>query len=566
MKLKSTLFLLLFYLGLNAQDCATPTALLPLQGNNISALTSNGGDLFWDGFDGRFIVPADDINAKTSIFAAGLWIGGFDLADNIKIAAQTYGRSNGKKDYVAGPLKEFGVTTADDCAAFDKIWSVTKQQVDAHLADFEDNGVIDNPNAGIYGWPGRDNAFFEQYNGFSWPTEINRFTHAPFWDLNGNDIYEPDQGEYPHHAALEDNLFPTQLTYTIFNDATIHSESNGDAVRAEIQLCTWNFSCPDNEVLDNTVFVSYTIQNASIESIDSTFVGLWVDFDLGCVDDDYIGSAPDQNAFFVYNQSNSDGFPGTFTCQFGENSYEENPPAQSVTFLNRSLDKFTYYLNGALNPPLEQAEPQLPHEFYNYLTGSWRDGTPFTTGGTGYNPSSTDVADHAFPGDPNDPSSWALINETVIAGDYRVLGSHQFGELVPGQYVNIDMAFTFHRQPGLNHLENVTQMYEDIADLQQSYDSKFADACSNSTLSNQSVIPPSAYQFSPNPTTGLLDLQLGVLELEQIRILDLSGRELRRWGASRGRVQLDISNLPTGMYLMQLQTQQQSATEKLIKI
>ncbi|MCB0581168.1 MAG: hypothetical protein KDD10_17890, partial [Phaeodactylibacter sp.] len=38
-------------------NCSAPGNQAPLNGNNIRAVILTGGDLFWDGNDGRFQVP-----------------------------------------------------------------------------------------------------------------------------------------------------------------------------------------------------------------------------------------------------------------------------------------------------------------------------------------------------------------------------------------------------------------------------------------------------------------------------------------------------------------------------
>ncbi|MEM1323532.1 MAG: T9SS type A sorting domain-containing protein [Bacteroidota bacterium] len=568
MRLKFTILAILWALCIQAQNCPPPEAIMPLRGNNISTVTSNGGDLFWEGTnESEFIVPADDPDPKRTIFAAGLWLGGLDPAWNLKIAAQSYGRSSNRTDFAAGPIEWQGTTVENYCEVFDKIWVVQKADVEAHLADYADNGVIDNPRINIFSWPGKDNAFFGDYHLQPWPAGTHPDTYAPFYDTNADGIYQPDQGEYPFHPGVEDGLFPNQLTWTVFNDFTIHtSTDNTDPILAEIQLCSWNFACTDNEVLNNTVFTSHTIRNAGIETIDSFAVGLWVDFDLGCYTDDYMGSAPELNTFYAYNQDNLDGETSALDCGGGVTTYGENPPVQSITFLNKSLDVFTIARNRFLNPPPGTADPVTAVEYYNYMTGSWLDGTPMTYGGDGYNLNSTDIVKHLYSESPTVPDSWSMLRTSASREDRRCLGTHNAGRLIPGQSVTLDMGFTYTRRPGADFIENVDAMFEDVNELQGIYDNRFAGVCGDAVLSNSSVIPTSAYQLSPNPTQGMVELQLGELHLDQLQLFDLSGRLMMTENNLRGQRQLDLSAFQPGMYLLHLQSGEQIATEKIVVI
>ena len=152
---KSTLVLtfFLFSITYSFAQCEQATAQIDLDANNVKARLRVGGDLWWDSDDGLYVVPNDG-SGTSAIFAGGLWMGGIDPAGNLKLSAQTYGSANGSASYWPGPLDDNGDTDSNNCANFDRFWDVRKTDIDAHLADWEDNGVIDNtiPNS-ILGWP-----------------------------------------------------------------------------------------------------------------------------------------------------------------------------------------------------------------------------------------------------------------------------------------------------------------------------------------------------------------------------------------------------------------------------
>jgi len=77
MKMKLLLFLsfLIKLSFINAQ-CPNPPVTGVVSGNSIQATISNGGDLFFDGNNGQFYAPVDILPLRSTIFVAGLWLGG----------------------------------------------------------------------------------------------------------------------------------------------------------------------------------------------------------------------------------------------------------------------------------------------------------------------------------------------------------------------------------------------------------------------------------------------------------------------------------------------------------
>ncbi|MCB0546919.1 MAG: T9SS type A sorting domain-containing protein [Phaeodactylibacter sp.] len=467
-----TLSFLLLALGITQafgqHDCNASRHQEALNGNNIRTVILSGGDLFWDGNDARFQVPYQPNGAGT-IFAQGLWLGAIDPAGNLKLAAQTYGRANGSTDYWAGPLNEEGSTDQAACMNWDRAFSVLRHQVEAHIADFADNGVIDNPIPEIMGWPGRGNPHFSDTYGFDLPDTPQGL--APFADTDGDGLYNPLAGDYP--MIRNSAVIPSQITWVVFNDnGNLHTESNGAPLKVEVQLTSWAFDCSDNPQLNNTIFTSYKVINRGAEALDSLYLGLWTDFDLGCHTDDYIGTAPGLNTVFAYNSDNEDDA----NCQ-GIPSYGADPPVQAITVLNRELSFSMYYNNPSFGAPA--GSPNSPQEFYNLLNSYWPDGTPLTFGGDGYDPDGINPpTSFIFPDDPSDPDGWSEITQNPEQLDRRTVTSIYLGELPPGAVAETDFAMAYFREEGADHLQNVTAMYEGITLLQSWYDSQFETACS----------------------------------------------------------------------------------------
>ena len=552
---------------LNAQ-CPTPPVNGTVSGNSVNATISNGGDLFFDGNQGNFQVPADVEPLRSTIFAAGLWMGAFDESENLRISAQGYGRYSNRFDFTPGPLNPAdGENLEDHCERYNKIWKVEKSDILSHLEDFQGDGVIENPIPSIFGWPGNNNEHFFYYNGFNLP--FNEHKWAPFVDKNNNGIYEPQLGEYPHPDNVINNLIPEQITWTVFNDNTerdgISSETIGVPLKMEIQLTSWNFSCLGNHVLEHSLFTSYKIINRSQETLDSMYVGLFVDFDNGCYLDDFIGSAPEQDGFYVYNSDALDGESSANDC-VGVETYGENPPAQSVAFLNRSLDKFMYFHGGGILPPpnANHLPPETPAEFYNYLSGSWADGSPLTYGGDGRDPiSESEATDHAFPGNPMDENGWSQITEGFADGDFRTIGSSYIGIFEPGESIKINLAHTYHGYPSLNNLESADQAYTELAMMQQMYDMQFNSWCSD-IVADVEEVQLQGVEISPNPNDGIFRINSVNEEIDEIEVYDPLGRLVYfREFENQKNIEMNLRNQPSGLYFLKINSNNLSTSIKV---
>ncbi|ASZ12495.1 carbohydrate-binding protein [Chitinophaga pendula] len=71
----------------------------------------------------------------------------------------------------------------------------------------------------------------------------------------------------------------------------------------------------------------------------------------------------------------------------------------------------------------------------------------------------------------------------------------------------------------------------------------------------------------PNPTNGILNIDLRGRSYTQLLLLDMHGKPLRQWSIPKGEKQIsrDISTLPAGNYLLKLQGDRQTDTFQIIK-
>ena len=431
------------------ENCDNAIARVDQAINNVRARLTTGGDVWWDGNDGRYVVPKvpPGVPEVSAIFAGAVWLGGVDPAGNLKVAAQTYGRSRGNFDYYPGPLDpDNGRTTQATCAQWDRLFVVKGENVQLHLRNWQKaqrDGVAYNPKdipRDIKGWPARGNQFFFEIHRFELPNTSQGL--AGFWDQDGDGLYNPERGDFPVieiRGCTQKPQFPDEMIFWIYNDAGgIHAESRADPIQMEVQVQA--FSYATNDEINDMTFQRYKLINRAVESINNTYFAMWVDPDLGCYTDDYVGCDTTRGLAYVYNEDALDGQTGC-ACPGGVNTYCADIPILGVDYFRGPLDEngeeigmssFTYYNNaGVGGPPPGTTDPSTAQEYYNYLSGFWRDGTPFTYGGDAYQENSFPIR-YAFTEAPNNPSGWSMCTERLPFGDRRTIQASGPFRLDPG--------------------------------------------------------------------------------------------------------------------------------------
>src|SRR5687768_13930938 len=471
-------------------DCAPATMSYDLAINNVRARLLNGGDMWWDLMDGQYIVPQVDpalgVPGVSSLFAGAVWLGGFDDAMNLKMAAQTY-RSETANDFWPGPLSAVGTTGADTCENWDRFFIVKGAAIRAHKLAFEiaeKNMVPFNCEAvpdELKKYPARGNPYWSEFYDFDLPNDTQGL--GAFHDYNEDNRYDPCDGDYPAievRGCPTESNFPDEIVFWVYNDAgNSHTNTNADPIRMEVQVQA--FAYATNDQINDMTFYRYKLINRALTAIDSTFFGKWIDPDLGCSEDDFIGCDTTRSLMYVYNQDETDGDSGC-DCTTGSTTYCNEVPILGVdyfrgplapvrgtdtfhidrlplnqdsfpniydtlgfigdTFIILDLDErkelgmssFTYHVRqGAGNWPAAMWDPQGGNEFYNYISGSWRDGTPYTFGGSAYNlgPAAKEI-DYAFTGDPNSASDWSMCSASLGEMDPRTVQATGPFRLDPG--------------------------------------------------------------------------------------------------------------------------------------
>ena len=420
-----------------ANTCEPASTSADLDINNVRTKLLNGGDMWWDLNNPKYEVPkVNDPNAvrKHALFSGAIWIGGRDNGGSLKLAAMTY-RQRGS-DFWPGPLD---TTTASTdpvrCKNYNRMWKVTRDE----LEQYEESKYITQSND-IREWPaGYDRAV---------KTGNESRYLAPFKDIDGDGLYEPDNGEHPvldeRRPTSENGVErqPDMFIWWVFNDrGNIHSETQGQPIGVECQTTAFAFAT--NDEVNNMTFYSTKIINRGFTTLNDCYMGQWVDADLGNYADDYVGCDVNRSLGYCYNGDDDDE---------GVLGYGLNPPTVGVDYFEGPTDTagnqlglshFMYYNND--NDPI-RGNPDLAPEFYNLLQGKWLGGQTVTRGGTGFGGSQP--AKYMFPDntDPDFPgSSWTEKTTGNKPGDRRFIQSTGPFVLKPGQIQRITVGVVWAR-------------------------------------------------------------------------------------------------------------------------
>ena len=427
-------------------DCVQGSSRFYMDVNNVRAILLSSGDVWWDlvkgGYEVPKVDPASGIRPVSAIFAGAVWLGGKDNVGNLKVACQTY-RNATSTDFWPGPLKEDGSTNSEQCEKWDKHFVVTAEEITIAVNLYRAAVALDptNPSVecdkipeNVKGWPGQGNKYFAGIHQFTLPRTSQGL--AKFFDQNGDGIYNPCGGDYPIidvKGCETITAVPDQMVFWIYNDnGGLHTNSaRSKAIQMEVQVQA--FAYKTNDELNDMTFQRYKLINRALTDIDSTYFAMWVDPDLGCFQDDYVGCDTSRNLMYVYNQDALDGIVGCVcgTAQANVATYCDKIPLLGVDYFRGPLDEnkkeigmssFTYYLNsGECSPLPATTDPATAVEYYNYLTGSWRDGTPFTFGRSAYNPGGGRKVKYAFVDAPNNPAGWSMCTANLPCGDRRTI-------------------------------------------------------------------------------------------------------------------------------------------------
>lgn len=475
--------------------------------NNAEYRVSNSGVLFNDPVQqkGMYYVPKA-LNTSL-LYAAAFWFGATDVNGQLKLAGMRYGESG--SDFKPGPY-----STSDYGNAYgNAIWHVTSADIDAHIQSWGTSGYV-IPSS-ILNWPGNGD------------TDLGVAEKlAPFQDLNQNDIYEPELGDYPLIKGCE-------AIYMILNDYKTHTETQGEPIRIEVHYMFYQYLTDD--ALNNTTFVDVTVHNRSNILLEDFKIGLFADSDIGNSADDYAGCDTTKNVFYTYNADNFDeansGIPG-----FGE-----NPPAIGFLSLNQKASSHISYQSS-----FPQSLPTNAAGMWNGLNGLWSDGSTILDN----NGNPTRFMYHESPLVSNSYSEVAMANPPH---DVKSLTTFDAATLFPGDKKELSFAILYSRTS--NNLQSAADLLLVADSVQQWYDAGI-EGCTVGLLGVEELQSSSTFTVFPNPATDKVTIRFEDFTTGNLIISSINGNAVLNLPVHAKEVTVPTEHLSEGVYFIGLESAQ----------
>ena len=581
-------------------NCLEGTAQTLLDINNISTTILNGGDMWWDLSNGSYEAPKG--SGLHSIFAGALWIGGVDDDNQIKVASQTY--RQGGNDYWPGPLENarlnsggnansnYGSTNASICNAYDKHFVILKSEVVEfvnYLNSSQPN--IDFPDyvipQSIIDYPGNRTTddLSNAFSGEDTQVQTNPYyaleTLAPFRDVNNDNYYNPNDGDYPEYnldnsldCMQEDILFGDQTLWWVYNDkGNTHSASGSvEALGLEIQAQAFAFVTEDH--INNMTFYNYKLINRSHNALNETYFGIWMDPDLGNYTDDFVGCDVARGLGYCYNGDAEDEGAAGYGVKLPAVGIDffRGPRADENDGIDNDLDgiidetdelimmsKFVYYNNDGT----ESGNPNFSADYYKYLKGYWLDDLPMTYGGDGRDQNNA-VCNYMFPGttDPNFSEEWTEQIAGNYPGDRRFLQSAGPFTLEPGAVNQITSGVVWARESSNEPFNAVELLFQTDDMAQELFESCFQIDPETSVHENEHI----NFIIYPNPSTDYILVEMES-EISSIVIYDLLGKvhNVEVSQVDFGKAKLNVSSITSGNYVCSIISNGVVLTKQFVK-
>jgi hypothetical protein len=390
--------------------------------NNLDMVVTNHGSISYDLITGNAGLIYPKGSTHTAVFAAGLWIGTKvvdSTGTDLRVAIGEY-----SQEFTPGPMAG-GTFQADQPSFRNFRFDRSSPLTGAALADYIAQGG-------------------------------------------------------PTDSTGSAQLFGDATIWSVFNDADpgVHTNMNTAPLGVEVQqtVFAYNRAGP----LGNIIFVKWKFINKGGNTLDSTFVSVWSDPDLGGFTDDLVGCDTTLSLGFCYNATNSDGQYGTRPPAVGYDFFRG--PIVEVSpgvFDTLGMTSFNKYVNGT--------DPANAVETYNYMRGVKADSSFIHVFDDPGQPITTFQVSGLDPSAPSSPTNWLDSNP----GDRRLFLSAGPFTMAPGDSQEVVTAIIIGQ--GNDRIASINDMKSKDAVAQLVFDLNF-DICA----------PP------PSPTVFTQPLDRGV--------------------------------------------------------
>lgn len=395
-------------------------------------------------------------------YGKALWASALDASGNLLMSANTYPQE-GQTDFLPGPLdSETGEPEKDGCSTYNRVWIVREIDLFLMRTLFEQGALTtqDIPRD-ILEWPAKGNPNLDNL--------VSERDIAPFFDNNVDGNYNPLDGDYPLALEESPDFIPHEFSFIVYNDRGSNAITRGTSIGLEIHQTNYLVNCLNESEAEKTVFTRLKYNYYGRDQLSELKLALFEDNDMACNQNDYAGCDLELNCSYFYNESGE-----TFQDECHDPDVPNNNGAiRSTVFLNQELKTFKHWFLLGIGDTLAPGiDPSGPLEFSNYMNGLWRDGTPMTPVGLGYDPSATETTPFAYADRPTDADGWSMQTAALnIPLDVRTLSLLvDERDVQPGATGIIDLADHFLYDPSVKRLDVFEQWTDVINSLKSDFD------------------------------------------------------------------------------------------------
>ena len=278
-----------------------------------------------------------------------------------------------------------------------------------------------------------------------------------------------------------------------------------------------------------------------------------------------------------------------------------NPPAQAVVFLKgpyadqNGIDDSAYttpngtgygdgvidnerlgmghfmYFNNSSNPvngfPGGASEGGSGDDYYQYLSGQWKNGTRWTYGGAGtsgyvqcnyMSPGTSDPYGYGVGGNPINPivmPYWDETSSNNSPGDRKGVGSYGPFTFKPYSTQEIDFAYVYGRATSGGNLASVMVMKNRIDSVRQKFNNQITGCgCGNgNTTGINTVVINNKLAIYPNPFTSQTTISFSEEQKNtRIKITDMLGKEISTRTFTGKELIIEKGEMKAGIYFVQI--------------
>ncbi len=373
--------------------------------NNLSTVFKNTGvsDIDAQEQNSGLVFPKG--SRKTAVFQSGFLWGG-QVNGEVRVGGTAY-----REGMQAGKILSPGVAESPDLAK-NRIYRVRPDERPGSA--FDANLTAESAEEGL-----SEDAIRTQYetDWNEWPVADG----APYDDVDNSGTYDPTI-DIPGVPGAD------QTIWFVANDLDPNLTTNlygSNPIGIEMQVTVWAYS--QQGALGNMFFRKYVIINKSVNDIDSMYVSMWSDIDLGNSTDDFAGCDTTLSLGYCYNAFANDAtynplpppavgfdfFQGPLVDAPGESGISNGMVVQDKK--NLPMTAFYYFARGdaSVTDPT-QGSYEGTEQFYNFFQGKIGK-----TGNYFEDPNTNLSTTFALAGDPQLGSGW-VDGQVLPSGDRRI--------------------------------------------------------------------------------------------------------------------------------------------------